>query len=318
MLIRPTLSVFLILLVFAGPEISAQTNEFQRALRDSQSFARLTTHSIAQEADELPESEVEFEEEESESPYDEPIETERHDFTQSSTVVGRGVFQVEYGFLFTTNKEDVGSEMTYSTPEILVRYGLTDRLEIRSRYNYAWKFRGAEEDGSGATDMTFSIKYQITEPERDDWRPETALEIRTSVPTGGEDFSTDRWYGGLDYIYGWKFGEYFTLTGSTGANQNALGEVAFLNPETDRGDTFIAWTQSVALGAKLTRQSTGYFEWFGIFTDGRAEGEKALNFLNFGIDYLLSKNTVVDVRVGWGLNEQTDDLFVGVGGAFRF
>jgi len=30
-------------------------------------------------------------------PYEERIETERHDFTQSTTTVGRGVFQLESG-----------------------------------------------------------------------------------------------------------------------------------------------------------------------------------------------------------------------------
>jgi hypothetical protein len=39
-----------------------------------------------------------FEPAEPQSPFDEPIETDRHDFTQSSKVVGCGVRQLEYGF----------------------------------------------------------------------------------------------------------------------------------------------------------------------------------------------------------------------------
>ena len=57
--------------------------------------------------------------------------------------------------------------------------------------------------------------------------------------------------------------------------------------------------------------------WFGLFTDNREE-ELSLSYLNIGVDYLLSKNTVIDFRVGWGLNDESDDLFAGVGGALRF
>jgi hypothetical protein len=100
---------------------------------------------------------------------------------------------------------------------------------------------------------------------------------------GGDDVSIGRWEPGVDYIYGWKIGDYFTLTGSTGANANALDEVSFIDAEFNPSDQFWAYSQSVALGAKFTRRSTGYFEWFGVFTDGRGD-EVSPNFLNVGID----------------------------------
>lgn len=264
---------------------------------------------------ELPEWEPEEEEEEEESPYDEPLETERHDFTQSARVVGRGVGQLEYGFLYLY-KEDAGEEEnTFLTPELLIRYGLTERLEIRSRWNYGWKDFNEADDADGLLDAVLSLKYQVTEP--CNLCPESALELRLSAPLGGDDVSTGRWEPGIDYIYGWKLGHYFTLTGSTGANSNGLGDIAFVGANFDPSDRFIAWTQSAALGAKLTRRMTGYFEWFGIYTDGREE-ETTSNFLNGGVDYLLNKNVVIDFRLGWGLNDQSDDVFAGVGGGLRF
>ena len=107
------------------------------------------------------------------------------------------------------------------------------------------------------------------------------------------------------------------LAGSTGANQNGLADVAFVEPGFDRGDTFVAWTQSLALGAKLNRRNTAYFEWFGIFSHGR-EDEVSLSYLNIGVDHLLTKNVVLDVRVGWALTPDADDVFAGIGGGFRF
>lgn len=105
--------------------------------------------------------------------------------------------------------------------------------------------------------------------------------MRLSTPTGTDALSTGRWQPGVDFIYGWEIGERFSLTGSTGENANGLGDIAFTTVHTDPHDQFIAWTQSMALGAKLTKKSTVYFEWYGIFTRGR-EDDNGLSFLNIG------------------------------------
>ena len=250
-----------------------------------------------------------------ENPFEKPIETERHDFTQSARTVGRGVVQLEYGFLYAHKNEGDLREDTYATPELMVRVGLSERLEFRTRTNYAWKQNNEEAELSGFEDIRFSIKYQLSEQEGR--RPESAIELRLTAPTGDSDVSTGRWEPGVDWIYSWELNEYFTLAGSTGANSNALADVAFIDPESDPVDQFVAYTQSVALGAKLTRRSTGYFEWFGIFTDDR-DDDVSLSFLNVGVDYLISNNVVIDFRVGSGLNSDSDDIFAGIGGAIRF
>jgi len=65
-------------------------------------------------------------------PFEERIETDRHDFTQSTTTVGRGVAQVEagYTYFYFDNKEEI--EQAHTTPEMLIRLGLT---------GLAWHFR---------------------------------------------------------------------------------------------------------------------------------------------------------------------------------
>ena len=252
---------------------------------------------------------------ECESPYSEPLETDRHDFTQSTGVVGRRVLQLEYGFLYSFKDEEGEQEDTYTTPELLVRFGLTDRLEIRSRWNLAWKDFSSGENIAGFLDPLLSLKYQVTD--HAGLIPKSALELRTSAPLGSESLSLEQWKPGFDFIYGWEFGEFFSLAGSTGATSNGLGDIAFIDETFDPEDQFVAWTQSVALGAELTRRTTGYFEWFGIFANDRDEAFRT-NYLNLGVDYLLNNNMVVDVRFGWGLNNQSDDIFAGVGGAVRF
>ncbi len=69
-------------------------------------------------------------------PYDERIETERHDFTQSTKTVGRGVVQVESGYSYFYKDADNEIEGSHTTPEMLVRFGLSDNIEFRLRYSY--------------------------------------------------------------------------------------------------------------------------------------------------------------------------------------
>jgi len=136
-------------------------------------------------------------------PYEERIETERHNFTQSAVTVGRGIFQIEggYSYFYKDNGEEI--EGAHTTPEMLFRLGLTEDIEVRLRPNYAWVFIDEEPDESGAEDLRLEVKLQLTRaPEYgESCIPTSALEIRGTVPTGGEAWSTNQAEFGLDYIY---------------------------------------------------------------------------------------------------------------------
>ena len=246
-------------------------------------------------------------------PERERIETERHDFTQSTTVVGRGTTQVEFGYTFFQGSGETEVEDSHATPELLIRYGLTEKVEFRLRYNEVWQF--GDEDLSGSEDIHWAFKVRTSDQQG--WRPESALEIRATAPTGGVDWSTDEVEFGLDYIYGWKISPRVEIYGSSGFSTNGLGEFAF-RPSAPADEEFILYTQSVAIGTELTERCTAYTEFFGLFTDGFESDEERPVFFNVGLDYYLSDNVVLDVRAGTGLNADAEDLFFGMGGAFRF
>ena len=246
-------------------------------------------------------------------PERERIETERHDFTQSTTVVGRGTTQVEFGYTFFQGSGETEVEDSHATPELLIRYGLTEKVEFRLRYNEVWQF--GEEDLSGSEDIHWAFKVRTSDQQG--WRPESALEIRATAPTGGVDWSTDEVEFGLDYIYGWKISPRVEIYGSSGFSTNGLGEFAF-RPSAPADEEFILYTQSVAIGTELTERCTAYTEFFGLFSDGFESDEERPVFFNVGLDYYLSDNVVLDVRAGTGLNADAEDLFFGMGGAFRF
>ena len=259
------------------------------------------------------EFEPEFEAESESEEEMERIETERHDFTQSTTVVGRGVTQVEFGYSFFQNSNEEEVEDSHTTPELMIRFGLTEKLEFRIRYNEVWQF--GEEDFNGSEDLQLNFKARTSE--QFNLRPESALEFGIGVPSGGVAFSTDEVEFGLDYIYGWKLNSRVEFYGSSGLATNALGEFAF-RPTIPADEEFMLYTQSFAIGAELSERFTAYTEFFGLFTDGFEEDEERPVFFNIGLDFYLSDNMILDVRAGTGVNEDADDLFFGLGGAFRF
>jgi len=247
-------------------------------------------------------------------PFEERIETERHDFTQSTKTVGRGVLQIESGYSYFYKDDAEEIENAHTTPEMLVRVGLSDDIEFRIRYNYVWEFNDDAADHSGSEDLRWGLKFRATDQER--WIPESAFELRFTAPTGGDEFSTERGEFGFDYIYGWRFNERTELYGSTGFATNGLGEFGIL-PDDPVGDRFMLYTQSVALGYELNEFMAMYSEFFGLFTSGHADDPNPV-FFNIGVDLYLTDNWLVDFRVGKGLNDDADDLFAGVGGAVRF
>jgi hypothetical protein len=249
------------------------------------------------------------------NPYVERIETERHDFTQSATTVGRGVTQIEAGYTFFYDDEDGERETAHTFPESMLRLGLSEDIEFRLRWDYAWVF-AEEEDESGAEDLRWSFKLQITEQRDGCWLPTSALEINSTLPTGGEDWTTGRVGIGLDYIYQWEVAEGTTIAGSTGFSTDGFGDFGLL-PEDPQADESLAMSQSAVAGFELTESSTIYVEWFGIFSHGM-EDEIVVNVFNVGADYYVTNNFVLDARAGVGLSGDADDFFSGVGGGYRY
>jgi hypothetical protein len=248
--------------------------------------------------------------------WEERIETERHDFTQSATTVGRGILQVESGYSYF-HKDREEDESIHTLPELMLRWGLSEDIEFRVRWNYVWIFEEEEPGRTGSEDLRYSLKLQITRPEHAGLLPTSALEIRGTAPTGGEAFSTNGGEFGLDYIYQWRLSERMTFAGSTGFGTNGLGDLALFDPDINQTDDFIVISQTAVIGMDLSERNTMYSEWFGLFSDGRAEAF-SISFFNIGLDHYLTDNLVVDLRIGVGLTQDSDDFFCGVGGGYRF
>lgn len=249
-------------------------------------------------------------------PFEERIETERHDFTQSAVTVGRGVAQIEGGYSYFYKETEHETESAHTLPEMLLRVGLTEDIEFRVRWNYVWVFVDEEENRLGAEDLRYSLKLQMTRQPCRGLMPTSALEIRGTAPTGGDAFSTGQAQFSLDYIYQWGLTEGVTFAASTGFGTNGLGDFG-LTPDEPTDENFNVMSQSAVFGMEISEANTVYAEWYGLFSDGLAD-EFTISVLNIGIDHYVTDDFVLDVRLGVGLSGDSDDFFVGVGGGYRF
>ena len=239
-----------------------------------------------------------------------PLVTDRPDFTEASTTVGRGVVQIEGGYTFT-HDDDAGVRTdTHSFPETLLRVGMfAEWFEFRADWNYLIEetaTAGLTTRQSGAEDLTLGVKIALTPQEC--ILPETGIIFQFSVPTGADAFTADEVLPGVNYLYGWELNEDLTLGASTG--------VTAANDDITN-DTYDQFSQSFTLGYSWTDKIKSYTEWY-VLAPVSADTDRPQNYFNGGFTYLLSNDVQWDIRAGVGLNEAADDYFVGTGLSVRY
>jgi hypothetical protein len=240
---------------------------------------------------------------------EEPIVTDRPDFTEASSTVGRGVVQLEMGYTYSFS-DDGGAAESHSIGEPLLRVGaLADWFEFRLGWNYLHETSsvgGGMSRLSGANDLYLGAKFGLTPQEG--ILPEMALVPQMFVPSGDADFTAGEVLPGVNWLYGWDVNEFLATGGSTQMNRRIDGTTA---------EPYFEVAQSWTIGYSLTDRLGAYTEWFAFFPSG-ADTDPTLHFLNGGFTFLATDNVQLDVRAGKGLSAGGDDYFLGTGASFRF
>jgi hypothetical protein len=104
--------------------------------------------------------------EEAEDEGPDTIETDRPDFTEASTTVGRGRVQFEMGYTFTENDDDGVRTANHSYPELLIRIGMfAEWFELRIANNVGGETFDdgiLNDSNSGMEDMYLGCKIALT------------------------------------------------------------------------------------------------------------------------------------------------------------
>lgn len=234
---------------------------------------------------------------------DEPIVTDRPDFTEASSTVGRGVAQLEMGYTYAWD-DDGGKSEGHTYPETLLRVGiLTDWLEARVAWNYAQ----ATAEGmtvSGGRDLYLGAKIGLTP--QDGFFPEMALVPQMTIPSGAEAFTTGEVLPGANWLYGWDLSETISTGGSSQINRAV----------DDADETYIQYAQSWTICYSLTDRLSAYTEWFALIPSGAAVA-KPEHYFDGGFACLVTDDIQWDIRAGIGANESAIDFFAGSGLSIR-
>lgn len=240
------------------------------------------------------------------------IETDRDSFTPATSVVGRSRLVVESAYSFLDNR---GVKETHSFPELLMRYGITDRIEVRLGWNYEVGGAGNSATGVDASDedvtgrnglirehnLAYGLKVLIAE--QNTWRPRVSAILQGFTPTGGPETATQMV---ATLAAGWEL-----------PNRWRFDTAIRYGTDSEEGDHFNDWAPSVVLKMPFAEKWAAHAEYFALTTTSR-EVNDTKHYFSPGLHYLVTPDLEVGFRLGWGLNEPASRFFANVGFGGRF
>lgn len=235
---------------------------------------------------------------------------DRPDFTEATSTVGLGGFQLELGYTLGLDSDGEFTRRVHSYGEPLLRVGvLVERLELRMGTTAVTEVDRASPRGvttSGLEDLYLGAKIALSGQRG--VLPATAILPQMTVATGTEGFSAGQTLPGFNFLYSWDLSETLSLAGSTQVNA-AVG---------DMGENYSEWAQSLSWGIATGQRSGVYAEWYAFVPAGLDGGSgETQHYVNSGLTWLANDDLQWDVRFGLGLNDAAEDRYVGAGVVMR-
>lgn len=215
------------------------------------------------------------------------IITDRPDQTESAYTVNKNQFQIETG----SGIESVSDVNIWTLNSTLIRYGLTEKLELRLVSGLSMiKRQFSDQKGFGISDLELGLKYQII-----DGPIAFAVLGHVITPNATSGFGSEYTRGDLRLAFS------HDVTKRIGFGYN-LG----FNYSTEED---YALTYSYAIGFGLTDKIGLYVELYG----DQVLLKEYLTFnYNHGITYLISPDLQLDFSVGTGLSDKSNFYAIGV------
>ncbi len=240
------------------------------------------------------------------------LDTDANSFTFAIRTAEKNHWIFESGY---TNLK-IGKETTkLSFPESLVRYGLTDRFELRLGYNYETTptYRDAiEGDIAGnfginaQQQIYYGFKYQVSPQQQErPWQPATAFLFQLHTPIASEQTHTQV---RLGYALGWTLPNGWNI--DTGFRYGTDRELGY---------NYTLWAPSTVLKVPFGRRKRWYtqFEYFGIVSEFRPRNFSK-QFVDTGLHFFLTPHWEIGATVSFGINEQTRGTLINAGTGIQF
>lgn len=233
----------------------------------------------------------------------ETIATDRPGLGFSALTVPAGALQVELGLPAIALDGDGGADARLVNFPGLVRYGVTESLELRlgsTLFNsFTVESGGARETAEGFGAVELGAKYAFS---AGGGGPALALIPSVVVPVD-EDWSGDRVAYALNGVAAWSLPAGVGLTTVAGVAAIPEGE----------DDHRASYALAAVLGRSLAERVGGFVEGGWYPTAGAGDA----GYAGGGATYLLTDVVQVDAFVGRGLTDASTDWLLGVGAAVR-
>ncbi len=238
------------------------------------------------------------------------IDTDRDSFTPATSTVQSGRWVLESAYSFIDNRK---VHETHSLPEIVLRHGISEIMELRLGWNYEVGGAGSPISGNLPGDepeeskldrdsrMLYGTKVRVSDQRG--LLPQSSFILQGLTPTYGEVTATQM---SAAYAFGWTLPNRWVWDFATRYGTGSLEK-----------DNFNTWSPSTVIKVPVGERWKVHAEYFGVFTDGRAK-ETTQHFFSPGAHYLITKNFEIGSRVGWGLNDQSPNSFVNVGFGWQY
>jgi len=232
------------------------------------------------------------------------IITDRPDQTESSSVVPKGILQIETGFIFEKDELYISGynseNISYNIATTLFRYGLLDWMEVR--LGSAFKFENTNVSGwskseSGISGLLIATKLFLMEEKN--LLPKLAFVVNYNLAVGKENFIPEK------SEPAFLLAASNSITDWLGIGYNAGAK--WINGE----QLDIILTASMGISVA---ENTGLFlEFYG----DKQQDTDANIFFDTGFTYLVKNDFQLDVSAGFPVNNQSPDFFISFGASFQ-
>ena len=233
------------------------------------------------------------------------IAPDRPGLGDSSSIVGRGVWQIESGWSFESAHEDGAVLHELALPLALFRFGITDRFELRASADGLLSDTSSSlgtRRMSGGSDVEVGAKVKLIEPTRSGF--ELSVLPIVSLPIGSSEFTSGGYDPTLEVAWTHPLPRGFMLSGTVTA--------ASVSEDDHR---FTQHIFSVSLDRNLPVGWNGFAEAYRASSFERDGG--AVWIIDTGAVHKLGRQAQFDFSVGYGLTAAAPDWFISAGISLR-
>jgi hypothetical protein len=238
----------------------------------------------------------------------EPTPSARPGLAEQIGGITRGRMQIEGGYALVFDRADGVRATQHAFPDLLVRFGLTDRLEIRFGWPgyVATDFDGPGIAGSSSDTLEPNVGFMFDLWAQQGILPQTAVLAAVPLTLEGNPSALESIQPLSQLLYRWQLTNRLACGGTTGL---ALFDVA--------GDGFVQFQQTVNLDGLVTQRLGLFAEWEMLVDHGSAD-DAAQHMLGGGVSYLLTERVQITWKTGLGLNEPAPDFLTDLRLSYRF